>query len=94
MPTVQKNKITLNIKFFEINSNRKKYLGPNANNEIHTVSKIEPKLSPIPVILWKIEKIDVNSFLWILKCGDKGLLSIIKIRAKINYYYFKYLFFT
>tara|TARA_B100001540_G_C15608329_1_gene551878 strand:+ start:379 stop:534 length:156 start_codon:yes stop_codon:yes gene_type:complete len=51
MPTVQKNKITLNIKFFEINSNRKKYLGPNANNEIHTVSKIEPKLSPIPVIL-------------------------------------------
>jgi len=44
---------------------------------IHSVIRIEPILRPIPVNLWKIEKIEVNNFLWILKCGDKGRLSII-----------------
>ena len=34
----------------------------------------------MPVILCEIEKMDVNSFLWILRCGDNGLRSVIKVK--------------
>jgi hypothetical protein len=72
------------------NSKIKKNVGPNAIRETQIAIKIEPMLSPIPVIRWKIEKTDVKTFLWIERWGDKGLLLIIE---KIFIIVFKYLFF-
>ena len=63
--------------------NIEKYSSPSAIKAIQTQIKIEPTLKPIPVIRWKIEKIAVKTFLWILRCGDKGLLLFI-----IYYIYF------
>ena len=56
-------------------------------------SKNEPNVKKIPVNLWKMEKTAVNTFLWILRCGDKGLLSIIYWKLKIYILTFKYSFF-
>ena len=50
MPTVHKNKTNLNKIVEDKNSKIKKYLGPKPNKVTHKVIKIDPMLSPIPVI--------------------------------------------
>ena len=49
-------------------------MGPKAIIAIHKAIKIDPILKPKPVNLWKIESTEDKTFLWILRCGDKGLL--------------------
>ena len=74
---VHVNKIILNSVIDAIYSNKEKYFGPNAIVAIQKLIKIDPILKPIPVNLWNIEKTAVRILLWILKCGDKGRLSVM-----------------
>ena len=68
-------------------------MGPSAISDTQIAIKTEPTLSPIPVIRWKIEKTDVRIFLWIERCGDKGLLVIIEKIFKYLLYLLSIFFF-